>query len=76
MTLETILSGLSRQEKLQAMDLLWQDLSRSPKDYDSPDWHQAELEARLSRPAAGKSLPLDQAKAEVKRRLDARRAQG
>jgi hypothetical protein len=75
MTLESILSGLSHSEKLAAMDLLWHDLSSEPSRYVSPEWHQRIIANRLANPATGKSLPLSDAKAEVKERLDARRTE-
>lgn len=74
MTLETLISELSHEEKLLAMDLLWEELSRSPTGYESPPWHKAALEDRLNNPAPEGSLPLEQAKEEIKRRLNARRA--
>ena len=73
MTLETMLSSLSHNEKLVAMDLLWRDLSREPSNYVSPEWHERVLADRLANPASGKSLPLKAAQTEVKDRLDARR---
>ena len=76
MTFETLLSGLSRDEKLIAMDLLWEDLSRDPLEFTSPDWHGQVIADRLANPAAGSSLPLDAAKADVLERLNAHRTQG
>ena len=76
MTLEAILSSLSHNEKLAAMDLLWRDLSGDSSNYLSPTWHEQVIAARLAKPASGKSLRLSEAKAEVRERLDARRAQG
>jgi len=76
MTLEAMLSGLSHSEKLAAMDLLWRDLSSEPSRYVSPEWHGRIITDRLANPAPGKSLPLTEAKIEVKERLNARRNQG
>jgi hypothetical protein len=73
MSLETMLSGLSHAEKLAAIDLLWLDLSSEPQRYVSPEWHERVLAERLAKPAPGESLSLNDAKAEVKERLDARR---
>lgn len=75
MTLESIISGLTHSEKLAAMDMLWRDLSREPCKYVSPEWHERIIVDRLANPAAGQSLPLNDAKTEVKERLDARRTQ-
>jgi len=76
MSLEAMLSGLSHSEKLAAMDLLWRDLSSEPARYVSPEWHERIIADRLANPDSGKSLPLSDAKDEVKERLDARRTQG
>lgn len=76
MSLESMHSGLSHDEKLAAMDLLWRDLSSEPSKYVSPKWHERILADRMANPAAGEPLPLSDAKAEVKERLDARRTQG
>ncbi len=76
MNLETMLNGLSHDEKLTAMDLLWRDLSSQPSKYVSPEWHEQIIVDRLANPAPGQPLPLSDAKAEVKERLDARRTQG
>jgi len=37
---------LTRTEKLRAMEELWEDLTRSEKDYPSPDWHGEVLRDR------------------------------
>ena len=76
MSIESILSGLTHGEKLAAMDLLWRDLSSEPLKYVSPEWHERVLADRLANPASGEPLTLDDAKAEVKDRLNARRTQG
>lgn len=76
MTLEEMLSGLSHAEKLAAMDLLWRDLSSEPSAYVSPEWHGRIIADRLANPAPGDPLPLNEARAEVKELLDARRTPG
>ena len=75
MSIESILSGLTHSEKLDAMDLLWRDLSRDPSQYASPEWHQPVLADRLANPAEGAKLPLADAMDDVKERLNARRTQ-
>lgn len=65
MSLESMIGGLSREEKLAALELIWQDLSASPEPFVSPKWHSAVLEDRLKNPAAGRPLPLQEAQAEV-----------
>lgn len=76
MSIESILNGLTHSEKLDAMDLLWRDLSRDPAQYTSPEWHQQVLADRMSQPADGPKLPLTDAIDDVKERLNARRTQG
>jgi len=75
MSLETMLSGLSHSEKLAAMEFLWRELTREPSQYVSPEWHGRVIADRLANPAPGKPLPLDEARAEIQERIDARRAQ-
>ena len=75
MTLETMIRRLSHSEKLAAMDLLWRELSATPSEYVSPEWHQRIIDARLASPAPGEPLPLDEARAEVMDSFNARRTQ-
>jgi hypothetical protein len=74
MSLETLIGTLSRDEKLEAMELLWQDLTADSQSFESPKWHAGILSDRLKNPAPGSALPLDEAKAEIKEATDARRA--
>jgi hypothetical protein len=76
MSLEGLLAGLTRQQKLEAMEILWRDLSANPANVPSPDWHGEVLSERMNNPSGGKSLPLDAAFAEIRERLNERRAQG
>jgi hypothetical protein len=76
MTLESLINGLTHDEKLAAMDLLWRDLSRVPSQYVSPEWHERVIADRLTNPAPGERLGLGDAKVEVKKQLDARRTRG
>ena len=73
MSIESLLSGLSTSEKLDAMDFLWRDLSNTAVSYVSPEWHGKVLADRLANPSTGASLPLADAIKDVKERLDARR---
>ena len=72
--IETLLSGLSTSEKLDAMDILWRDLSYTAASYVSPDWHGSVLAERLANPSTGSRLPLADSIRDVKERLDARRS--
>jgi len=37
---------MSFEEKIQAMELLWDDLSKNGEQFKSPDWHQDVLAQR------------------------------
>ena len=39
MTVEAFVEGLSRSEKLIAMELIWRDLTIEPSTLESPTWH-------------------------------------
>ena len=47
------LKRMSRQDKLRAMERLWQDLCQDEADYPSPAWHGDLLRERLTRAKAG-----------------------
>lgn len=76
MSLETMIGGLSRDEKLAAMDLIWRDLAADARSFASPEWHKKIITDRLEAPASGQALPLADAKAEIKEAIDASRASG
>ena len=40
------LQEMTVDEKLEAMEALWADLSRVPVQFESPAWHQAVLAER------------------------------
>jgi len=44
---------MSLAERLQAMELLWASLSRTPDQVPSPDWHRQVLAARLAKVERG-----------------------
>jgi hypothetical protein len=75
MSLEAMLAALSTREKLEAMNILWQDLSANPSEFVSPDWHGESLAGRIANPSNEPRLPLDAAIEDVKDRLNARRTQ-
>ena len=58
-------------EKLQAMEALWEDLSRNAVVLESPEWHRDVLEAREKRIASGEARFTDweQAKADIRKRV-------
>jgi hypothetical protein len=48
------LDGLSRADKLRAMEELWADLSQVEEDFPSPAWHGEVLRSREEALKAGK----------------------
>ena len=64
------LDKMSREEKLQAMEELWRDLSRDENDLESPGWHGDELKAREQRVEEGNDeyVPWNQAKKDLRDR--------
>jgi hypothetical protein len=59
------LHEMSFEEKLQAMEALWEDLSREPDRIDSPGWHHDVLKETGSRVESGKATFSDWEKAKV-----------
>jgi putative addiction module component (TIGR02574 family) len=55
---------LTRTEKLRAMEELWEDLTRSADEYQSPEWHGAVLRERDEALKTGKDefVPWEDAK--------------
>jgi len=65
------LKEMTLQEKLAAMESLWEDLARTPEAVESPAWHKDILDERRQRLAEGKSRFIDweTAKAEIRKKL-------
>jgi hypothetical protein len=40
------LDQMTTEEKLRAMELIWDDLCRNAPDFPSPEWHKDVLEKR------------------------------
>jgi len=61
---------MTLEEKLQAMEALWEDLSRDPDTLESPAWHEDVLREREERLATGETEFVDweQAKADIRSR--------
>ena len=59
------------QEKLAAMEALWEDLSRSPEAIESPKWDREILDERRQRVADGTAQFEDweTAKAKIRKKL-------
>jgi len=55
MALELPLAQMSLDDKLQAMELLWADLSKDPSQVVSPAWHGDVLRSRQEAVQQGKA---------------------
>lgn len=53
-----MLSTMSRAEKLEALEELWQDLTREPEAIESPPWHEQSLNETEQRYRAGLEVPV------------------
>lgn len=62
---------MTHQEKLQAMEALWDDLARNSSAVDSPAWHEEVLKETEARYVAGKeeSTEWESAKKELRERF-------
>ena len=58
MTVETM-RQLPRSEKLKLLEALWEDLSGSDSELESPAWHERELAETERRLAEGKEEVMD-----------------
>jgi len=65
------LKDMSLQEKLAAMESLWEELARTPEAIESPAWHKDILDERRQRLAEGQSRYIDweTAKADIRNKL-------
>ena len=65
------LKEMSVREKLAAMEAIWDELSRTPENIESPAWHKDVLDERQQRIADGKSQFKDweSAKEEIRRKV-------
>jgi hypothetical protein len=61
---------MSREEKLRAMEALWEDLSREESQFDSPAWHAKALRQteRLVREGKAKFSDWGVAKERIRRK--------
>ena len=53
------LKEMTLQEKLDAMESLWEDLVRTPEAIESPAWHKEVLDERLRKLKEGKTQFID-----------------
>ncbi len=65
------LKEMTLEEKLAAMESLWEDLARSPEAVESPAWHKEVLDERRQRVANGKArfVDWDKAKTEICKKI-------
>jgi Putative addiction module component len=65
------LNEMSLEEKLQAMEALWDDLSREPDRIESPSWHEHVLKETQRRVESGQATFSDweKAKGSIRDRL-------
>ena len=65
------ISQLSLPEKLDLLEIIWDDLSRNENTLESPDWHEAILKDREAALASGKVTVSDWegAKARIRRKV-------
>jgi len=70
MDLAIPLDKMSVEEKLRAIECLWEDLVRTPSAVPSPAWHRDVLEARAKRLQEGqeKSIPWEEARERLRPR--------
>ena len=59
MPVDLPLDKMTTEEKLQAMEVLWADLSRDPAQVPSPGWHEEVLREREQRVKEGKERFVD-----------------
>lgn len=53
------LEKMTREDKLRAMECLWDDLCRDPDSVESPAWHEQVLQRREEALQAGTEKVLD-----------------
>ena len=59
MSIDLPLDEMTLADKLEAMEMLWADISREPTDLPSPVWHKDVLDERRRLVAAGRLKFLD-----------------
>ncbi len=71
MSIDLPLEKMTLADKLEAMELLWADISRQPAQLPSPAWHRDVLDERRRQVAEGKLkfLDWDTAMAELREEL-------
>jgi len=69
MELTLPLDQMTVDEKLRALERIWEDLCRNEADIPSPPWHREVLEAREARSREGKdrSTAWEDAKGQIRK---------
>ncbi len=69
MELSLNLDKMTVEDKLAAMERLWEDLGRTPEAVQSPSWHGEILSARETRITESKATfaPLDEVKERIRK---------
>ncbi|VAW35443.1 hypothetical protein MNBD_GAMMA01-508 [hydrothermal vent metagenome] len=72
MTASLQLNNMSFAEKIQTMELLWDDLCKAPEQLESPAWHLDELNHREQMVKEGKAeyIDLDAVKKEISKAIE------
>ncbi|MEE9367561.1 MAG: addiction module protein [Pontiella sp.] len=65
--MENVLN-MPRREKLQMMEMLWEDLSRKATEQETPDWHRQALREAEKRVQSGRETVMDWTDAKQKLR--------
>lgn len=68
----TAIKQLSRKEKLQVMEAIWEDLSQEDHLVESPAWHESQLKETEQQVQAGTEQRFDwlEAKKELRKRFE------
>jgi Putative addiction module component len=71
MSMNLPLKEMTLEEKLAAMEMLWEDLARSPESVESPTWHKDILDERRQRIVKGEAQFKDweTTKTEIRKKL-------
>ncbi|MFT4924959.1 MAG: tetrahydromethanopterin S-methyltransferase subunit B [Phenylobacterium sp.] len=59
MPISILLKTMTVEEKIQAMEMLWDDLCHGTEEPSSPTWHEELLQARADSVKAGTDVFID-----------------
>lgn len=71
MPIDLPLHQMSLSAKMELLEALWDDLSRTPDQLESPEWHKDVLDERRRRMHAGEEILTDweAAKEDIRRQV-------